>query len=134
MRRDLSALIKSILSLGFDVLTAIEKLPVDGKEKPTQDIILKTVTIFVDPFQEVDDFLKDERKLEEKVEPKMDKRTDVPQQRSGVGSFVDLSQIMYPTSASNEDDKCGSSKTDPGHSSKWKKTKSSSSFGNFSNW
>lgn len=121
---------------GLDVLTAIEKVPVDDEEKPKEKIILKSVSIYVDPFKEVNDFISSERKQMEE-EPKVEKK-QIPRQRTGVGSFVDLSQI---TSLTQDDDPSGSSSStakisikQTNSSSKNKKTKSSSSFGNFSNW
>lgn len=113
-------------------MTEFEKVKVDEKEKPIEEIILKSVSIFVDPFKEVDDFIEKERK-EMEDDPKKEKKPTLTQQRSGVGSFVDLSQI---TSTSNEDDQpSGSSSSSVQmQTSKNKKTKSSSSFGNFTNW
>lgn len=110
-------------------MTAIEKVQVDEKEKPIEEVILKSVSIFADPFKEVDDFIENERKQMEE-EPMKAKKPTLSQQRSGVGSFVDLSQVT--SSTSNEDDPSGSSSVM--QTSKNKKTKSSSSFGNFSNW
>lgn len=122
---------------GLDVLTAIEKVPVDNEEKPKDEIVLKSVSIYVDPFKEVDDFISSERKQMEE-EPKVEKK-QIPRQRTGVGSFVDLSQITSLTQ--DDDDPSGSSSStakisvkQTNSSSKNKKTKSSSSFGSFSNW
>lgn len=103
----------------------------DAKEKPIDEIILKSVSIFVDPFKEVDDFIDNERKQMVEEGKEEEKKPILSQQRSGVGSFVDLSQI---TSSSNEDDPSGSSSAVSEQTSKNKKKKSVSSFGNFNNW
>ena len=120
-----------VIFLGLDVLTAIEKVQVDEKEKPIQEIILKSVSIFVDPFKEVDDFLENQRKqIKEEIR---EEKKPIPQHRSGVGSFVDLSQIITPSS-SGDDPSGSSSSAGEDKKSNNKKTKSSSQFGNFGNW
>jgi len=37
---------------GFDVLDAMEKVPVGKKNRPVNDIIIKSVTIHANPFAE----------------------------------------------------------------------------------
>lgn len=40
---------------GMDTLTAMERVEVDNKDKPIEDIIFQRAVIFIDPFQEADD-------------------------------------------------------------------------------
>lgn len=40
---------------GMDTLTAMERIEVDNKDKPIEDIIFQRAVIFIDPFQEADD-------------------------------------------------------------------------------
>ncbi|XP_063973640.1 RING-type E3 ubiquitin-protein ligase PPIL2 [Diachasmimorpha longicaudata] len=46
---------------GMETLNAMEKIEVDNKDRPIEDIILQTAQIFVDPFQEADELLAAER-------------------------------------------------------------------------
>ncbi|XP_050445119.1 RING-type E3 ubiquitin-protein ligase PPIL2 [Cataglyphis hispanica] len=87
---------------GLDTLNAIEKVEVDNKDRPIEDIIIQGVQVFVDPFQEADEQLVTERAAEverlaqEASESKtMDKRdkNDKPKiYRSGIGKYVKLGQ------------------------------------------
>jgi peptidyl-prolyl cis-trans isomerase-like protein 2 len=38
--------------VGLDVLTTLEAIPSDGSDRPLHDIIMKSVSVFVDPFTE----------------------------------------------------------------------------------
>lgn len=40
---------------GMDTLNAIEKVEVDNKDRPIEDIIIIKASVFVDPYQEADD-------------------------------------------------------------------------------
>ena len=54
--------------LGMDTLTTIEAVGTDNKDKPVEDIKIERVAVFVDPFQEAEDQLKELREKEmEKV-------------------------------------------------------------------
>ena len=39
----------------MDTLSAMERIEVDNKDRPIENIILKQTQVFVDPYQEADD-------------------------------------------------------------------------------
>jgi len=49
---------------GFETLNAIEEIEVDNKDQPISDINIIQTHVFVDPFQEVDDKMAEERQEE----------------------------------------------------------------------
>ena len=57
-------------NIGMDTLNTIEAIGTDNKDKPVEDIKIERVAVFVDPFQEAEDQLKEMREKEiEKVTP-----------------------------------------------------------------
>jgi peptidyl-prolyl cis-trans isomerase-like protein 2 len=44
---------------GKETLTAMEQVEVDNKDRPIEEIVIERAQIFVDPFQEVDDQVRD---------------------------------------------------------------------------
>ena len=44
----------SLRSAGFDVLTAMEKVPVDGDDRPQQEIKITGASVFVNPYKEME--------------------------------------------------------------------------------
>lgn len=40
---------------GIDTLTAIERIEVDNRDRPIEDVILIGAQVFVDPYQEADE-------------------------------------------------------------------------------
>lgn len=87
---------------GLDTLNAIEKVEVDNKDRPIEDIVIQTVQVFVDPFQEADEQLVAERAAEverlaqeasqKKTTDKKDKNDTQKIYRSGIGKYVKLEQ------------------------------------------
>lgn len=84
---------------GLDTLNAIEKVEVDNKDRPIEDIVIQGVQVFVDPFQEADDQLAAERAAEAErlaQEANQSKTTDKKDNdiqkiyRSGIGKYVKL--------------------------------------------
>jgi len=79
----------------------IEKIEVDNKDRPIEDIIVQNAQVFVDPFQEADEQLAAERAAEaerlaqeanqSKIKNKTDKN-DIQVYRSGIGKYVKLEQ------------------------------------------
>lgn len=49
---------------GLDTLNEMEKIEVDNRDRPIEDIGLQKAQVFVDPFQEVDDQLAEQRAAE----------------------------------------------------------------------
>lgn len=83
---------------GLETLNAIEKIEVDNKDRPIEDIIIQKAQVFVDPFQEADEQLAAERAVEierlaqEAAKNKSDNeagKNDVLKvYRSGVGKYI----------------------------------------------
>lgn len=82
-------------------MNAIEKVEVDNKDRPIEDIVIQSVQVFVDPFQEADEQLAAERAAEvERLaqEASQSKTTDKKDNdtqkiyRSGIGKYVKLEQ------------------------------------------
>ena len=46
---------------GAETLNELEKIEVDNKDRPIEDIIIQNVHVFVDPYEEVDEQLAKER-------------------------------------------------------------------------
>lgn len=87
---------------GLDILNSIEKVEVDNKDRPIEDIILQRAQVFVDPFQEADEQLVADRAAEaariaeeakNKESAKKNERGNVLKAyHSGVGKFINISQ------------------------------------------
>lgn len=85
---------------GFETLNAIEKVEVDNKDRPIEDIVLQTVQVFVNPFQEADKQLVLERAAEterlaqeakqKNARDKTDKSETQKVYRPGIGKYVKL--------------------------------------------
>jgi len=50
---------------GLETLDAIEKVPVDEKDRPKAEVKILKADVFTNPYQDVDDYLKNEREAEE---------------------------------------------------------------------
>lgn len=46
---------------GLDTLNEMEKIEVDNRDRPIEDIVLQRAEVFVDPFKEADDELAEQR-------------------------------------------------------------------------
>lgn len=85
-------------------------MEVDNKDSPIEDIVIQSVQIFVDPYQEADDQLAAERQAEiDKVRKEKDdivkKKSEVKKQplkayREGVGKY--LAKVSTKPSTSGE--------------------------------
>ncbi|XP_014284578.1 RING-type E3 ubiquitin-protein ligase PPIL2 [Halyomorpha halys] len=112
---------------GLDTLNKMEKIEVDNKDKPIEDIIILAAQVFVDPFQEADEKLAEEREkaaLEEQESKEVIPKRDVPlaEFKSGIGKYINPK--LAP----------GNSSTKEEVPVKKKKITSSYSFDNFNNW
>ncbi|XP_077293328.1 RING-type E3 ubiquitin-protein ligase PPIL2 [Arctopsyche grandis] len=115
---------------GLDTLTAMERVEVDNKDRPIEDIIITATQVFVDPYQEADDQLVLERaqEIKEKEEETLRlKRKKSPNDlkvfRQGVGKYLDISN----KTAKSSDQSLQEPQTK-------KKKDSSYQFQNFSSW
>lgn len=87
---------------GLDTLNSIEKVEVDNKDRPIEDIIIQGVQVFVDPFQEADEQLASERAAEAErlaQEANLNNQADKSDRsevqkvyRPGIGKYVKLEQ------------------------------------------
>lgn len=107
---------------GLDVLSKIENVKTDDKDKPIEDITIMKTIIFVDPFKEAEELIKSER---DKTQPigttnKKKEENKPKSYRKGIGAFINLDEISKQTNSSSDESK------------KLKKIKLSS--GNFENW
>lgn len=121
---------------GMDTLNEMEKIEVDNKDRPIEEITIEKAHIFVDPFQEADEQLVKERADEIEKQQKAiadeKKRKERAQPlkvfRSGVGKYLSTTTTTKPTTTEQ---------TVPGTSDlavKKKKPNNSYGFGNFGSW
>jgi peptidyl-prolyl cis-trans isomerase-like protein 2 len=68
---------------GLETLNAIEKIEVDNKDRPIEDIIIQAVQIFVDPYDEADEQLAGERAAEVERLAKEAAEKNAPKKKSG---------------------------------------------------
>lgn len=119
---------------GLETLNTIEKIEVDNKDRPIEDIIIQGVQVFVDPFQEADEQLLAERAAEaEKLAQEESKKGNVDKverndvlkvYRTGVGKYLKIEK-------EEKVDKDEASSAEP---TVKKKKVVANSFGNFSSW
>lgn len=107
---------------GAETLNELEKIEVDNKDRPIEDIIIEKVHVFVDPFEEVDEQLAKERadavaatQIEEdakqaRAPQKKDQKLTVF--REGIGKYLNTNTIKgvgknqpSTSGAGNPDDK-----------------------------
>ena len=97
---------------GLDTLANMERIEVDNKDKPIEDIIIQRTSVFVDPFTEVDEALAKERaeelaKTKEKeqnlAEKKKKAEVGLKAYSKGVGKFINP-QIKKEAKKFEDDD------------------------------
>ncbi|XP_031619618.1 RING-type E3 ubiquitin-protein ligase PPIL2 [Contarinia nasturtii] len=98
---------------GMDTLNEMEKVEVDNKDRPIEDIVIEKIHIFVDPYQEADEMLAKERadevEKQQKAAAEEKKRKEKAQPlkvfRSGVGKYLNTASIStssQPTTTSTD--------------------------------
>ncbi|CAH1985559.1 unnamed protein product [Acanthoscelides obtectus] len=113
---------------GIETLNEVEKIEVDNKDRPIEDIILLQAQIFVNPYDEADEQLAKERQEDleaqqkelAKKNQKAESQKELRVFRTGVGKYIN------PNSAKGEDKDVENEPTK-------KKKKTVNSF-NFDNW
>lgn len=123
----------------MDTLNELEKIEVDNKDQPIEDIRIENSHIFVDPFQEADEQLAKERadELEKQKKAAADeqKRKERAQPlkvfRSGVGKYLNTTAIK-PSTQSDAAPTTSANISEP--TIKKKKSNSNYGFGNFGSW
>lgn len=116
---------------GLETLTEMERVEVDNKDRPIEDIVIQSVQIFVDPYQEADEQLAAERqaevdKLRKEKEDIAKKKSNAKKQplkvyREGVGKYLTKPPAKSTTSTSGEP-------------AAKKKKEAKNSFSNFNSW
>lgn len=82
---------------GLEVLTEMEQVEVDNRDRPIENIFIQRAQVFVDPFQEADEQLANARAEElervqreaQEKQSKMNKAQPLKVFRSGVGKYLD---------------------------------------------
>ncbi|XP_063709746.1 RING-type E3 ubiquitin-protein ligase PPIL2 [Culicoides brevitarsis] len=118
---------------GNEVLTEMERIEVDNKDKPIYDIVIEKCQVFVDPFQEADEQLAKERAEEASkvaVEATVKQKAKQKAQpltvfRSGVGKYLNKEIVKAAASTSAEE-------TPPAKKAKTEKVLGK--FGDFKGW
>lgn len=97
---------------GLETLTEIERIEVDNKDCPIEDIVIQSIQIFVDPFQEADEQLAAERqgeidRVQKEKEELAKKKAEAKKQplkayREGVGKYLTKLAAKPETSTSGE--------------------------------
>lgn len=93
----------------------MEKIEVDNKDRPIEDIIIQDVQVFVDPYEEADEKLKEERATEAaraaeeaaKEKAKAKKRVQTVY-RTGVTKYIDpkYMKAKYVSFIASENTNC----------------------------
>ncbi|KAK4876281.1 hypothetical protein RN001_012703 [Aquatica leii] len=115
---------------GMDTLTIMERIEVDNLDKPIEDIVILKTQIFVDPYQEADEQLKNDREeeLKKQIEEELARKRKIEAQKplkafkSGVGKYINPQNLKENTKNDTEDTELS------------KKKKNVSYTFNFNNW
>lgn len=78
---------------GLETLDRMEKMETDSKDAPKEPIVIKDVVCYVDPFQELDEYMERERRRADQVPRQEKEEAPVRKFRSGVGAFIDLAHM-----------------------------------------
>lgn len=121
----------------METLTEMEKIEVDNKDCPIEDIIIKTAQVFVDPFHEAEEQLalerteELERQRKEGLEQQKKKQANqtLKVYRQGVGKYL-RSTVIKDT---NNEQGTSSASSSSGPVIK-KKKPVKGGFGDFSSW
>lgn len=117
---------------GSETLDKIEQMQVDKHDRPVNDVLIESTSVFVDPFAEVDEKLERERQkaAEEASESSRERRKrpkgelsekELESCKKKIGALIDLSKLNKMPKESN-----GSANV--------KRKAVVSAFGNFSSW
>lgn len=129
---------------GFETLDKMEKVETDAKDCPKDEIRIKKMVVYVDPFKEIDEFMEEERK-KDKSSRCSDEQMSAPvattrkQFRSGVGSFIDLEKVssihsLDATDADVNSEPVNDNNNSSSSSKKMKNKAHAGKFGDFSSW
>lgn len=136
---------------GLHILTKMEATPVDGSNRPTRDIVIDDIVVYVDPFEEFQKNLKQaERSEKEKEEIRRqggteDDKTTWTGKRIRADGTLDMSgsadsvgKYLTATAAATTTGNSASNNAAVDDTEDWvepvRKKAKSSGFGNFDNW
>ncbi|OBT90687.1 hypothetical protein VE02_00499 [Pseudogymnoascus sp. 03VT05] len=136
---------------GMDVLGRIEAVPVDSGDRPTEEVVIEDVVVFVDPFEEFQAERREregkerEREEVERMGGREDDRTTWTGKRvRGDGTVVQSEEAggvgKYLKAAMEEGGKSSGGGAGEGEGEGWeeepvkKKVKAAGGFGNFDSW
>lgn len=123
---------------GFETLDKMEKVETDAKDRPKDEIRIKKMVVYVDPFKEMDAFIEEERKKQvaSRCADEASAVTSTRKQfRSGVGSFIDLQKVSLTLDDTNGPADASSEPVNDNSSKKKMKNKAhAGQFGDFSSW
>lgn len=132
---------------GGETLTDMEKVEVDNKDRPIEDIVIQKVLVFVDPYEEVDEQLAKERaeaaaKISEEeaankasvAKKKKDQKLTVF--REGVGKYLNTNAVKgeLKTAATSSSGEASTSSTPAALAPAPPKKQKRYDFGGFSSW
>lgn len=114
---------------GLDTLSELEKIEVDNKDRPIEEILLHKAQVFVDPYQEADEQLLKERSDEIEKQQKLvlaeqkRKQKAVPLKiyRQGIGKYLNTTTTVEASATTVSANPATKKKKQEG-------------FGNFSSW
>lgn len=126
---------------GLDTLTDIEKIEVDNKDRPIENIEIQRTQVFVDPFLEAEEQLAKERsddievqrkeREEEQKKKQRKERKPLKAYREGVGKYLNFSEAKESVLKSGTSTGDGASTST---AAKKKKLEMKQALGDFSSW
>lgn len=118
---------------GMETLNKIEQIEVDNNDLPIEDIVIVSIEVFVDPFQEALDQLAQDRSEFAKTELEKEKKVEkkgihepLKAYGTGVGKYLNLQALK---NSSSKDDSITAI-----YQSSIKKSKAKSQLNHFSSW
>ncbi|XP_002738487.2 RING-type E3 ubiquitin-protein ligase PPIL2-like [Saccoglossus kowalevskii] len=120
---------------GLETLSAMEAIETDRKDRPKEEIKIDTISVFVNPFDEVNAELKKEREKDKRTQEaarnkpsstvSVAPKSDVPPTvyRAGVGKYISAATASASKKSTEEESTKSQSKK-----------KSKGGFGDFSSW
>ncbi|CAB3983107.1 peptidyl-prolyl cis-trans isomerase-like 2 [Paramuricea clavata] len=115
---------------GMDTINKMEKIECDEKDRPKELIKISNVSVFVNPFEEVDEKLKAEKEKEEEEK----KRAAEEERKQNTTSALETEMKVHRSGVGKYIPKVSSSVDDSSSQPAKKKAKTSSGFGDFSSW
>ncbi|KAG4103040.1 peptidyl-prolyl cis-trans isomerase-like 2-like protein [Neocallimastix lanati (nom. inval.)] len=117
---------------GLEVLSKLEAIPTDDQDRPLQEIKIKDVVVYVDPYEKFQEELKSKeeqkKEEEEKEKKKIENASKFKTTKTGIGKYLPDMSKRKETEDNEEH------YNDYERLIKKQKTKGKSGFGDFSSW